>query len=72
LLWLFLKWYFVFLPRLTYTTILDLCLPCSWDDRHTPSHPAFIAWDGVLWIFCQGWSILPISPSCICKDYMPG
>jgi hypothetical protein len=30
-----------------------LGFPCGWDDRHAPSCPAFIGWDGVSWTFCQ-------------------
>jgi hypothetical protein len=32
-----------------------LCLPCSWDDRHTLPCSDFIVWDWVCLTFCLGW-----------------
>jgi hypothetical protein len=61
------------LSKTTWTEILlfySSC--CSWNDRHTPPHPTFSHWDGVLWTSLPGltWSHSPpaLSLTCIWVD----
>jgi hypothetical protein len=58
-----------FCPGQPRTAILPLRLPCSWDDKLMPLHPA-IGWDEVSWTFCPSWpqtTNLPISASQVAR-----